>query len=126
MTCLHTLFGRTGLYTAFLGGARKPEAAGWPDDRLKRIAVAEFREMTGADAESLHVHRTGIPAWDRSWAALDGARLPDGISVCANWWSRPGITGRLLGARRESARLLAELGPGSSPIPSGGAPHGTR
>lgn len=108
VTCHHALFRRTGLYTAFLGGARRPDAAGWSDDRLKRTAVEEFRAMTGADAEPLHVHRTGIPAWDRSWDALDGARLPDGVSVCANWWTRPGITGRLLGARRESTRLTAE------------------
>lgn len=109
VTCLHALFRRTGLYTAFLGGAREPDAADWPDDRLKRVAVEEFRAMTGGDAEAVHVHRTGIPAWDRSWDALDGARLPDGVGVCANWWTRPGITGRLLGARRESARVLAEL-----------------
>lgn len=107
VTCQHALFGRDGLYTAFLGGAREPDAADWPDDRLKRVAVDEFREMTGADAEAIHVHRTGIPAWDTSWDALDGLALPDGISVCANWWTRPGITGRLLGARREAAKLVA-------------------
>lgn len=107
VTCLHGLFGRTGLYAAFLGGVRDPGAADWPDDRLKQVAVEEFREMTGGDAEALHVHRTGIPAWDRSWDALDGMRLPDRIRVCANWWTRPGITGRLLGARREAARLQA-------------------
>lgn len=110
VTSLHGLFGRTGLYAAFLGGVREPGAAEWPDARLRRVAVEEFREMTGGDAEAIHVHRTGIPAWDGSWEAMDTARLPDGISVCANWWTRPGITGRLLGARREAARLLAEAG----------------
>ena len=107
VTCQHALFGRDRLYTAFLGGAREPSAADWPDDRLMETAVEEFREMTGHDAEAIHVHRTGIPAWDTSWDALDGLELPDGISVCANWWARPGITGRLMGARREAAKLVA-------------------
>ena len=106
VTSQHDLFGRSGLYTAFLGGARQPDAAEWADDRLKEVAVTEFREMTGADAEPIHVNRTGIPAWDRSWSALDDAALPDGVAVCANWWNRPGITGRLVGARREATRLL--------------------
>lgn len=110
VTSLHSLFGRTGLYAAFLGGVREPGAAAWPDERLARVAVEEFREMTGGVAEAIHVHRTGIPAWDRSWDAMDGAVLPEGISVCANWWTRPGITGRLLAARREAARLQADRG----------------
>jgi oxygen-dependent protoporphyrinogen oxidase len=110
VTSLHGLFGRTGLYAAFLGGVREPGAAEWQDDRLRRVAVEEFREMTGGDAEAIHVHRTGIPAWDGSWEAMDGAALPEGISVCANWWARPGITGRLLGARREAARLREAIG----------------
>ena len=107
VTCQHALFGRDRLYTAFLGGAREPDAADWPDDKLQWVAVDEFREMTGAKAEAVHVHRTGIPAWDTSWDALDGLELPDGVSVCANWWTRPGITGRLIGARREAAKLVA-------------------
>ena len=107
VTCQEALFGRARLYTAFLGGARRPDAADWSDDRLMTTAVDEFREMTGAHAEAVHVHCTEMPAWDTSWDVIDDLRLPDGISACANWFSRPGITGRLLGARREAARLVA-------------------
>ena len=107
VTWNHAMFGRDGVYTAFLGGAKRRDLPGRPDAELKALAVSEFREMTGEDARAIHLSRTWIPAWDRTWDALEGLDLPEGISVCANWEARPGITGRLADAKRLAARLTA-------------------
>jgi len=98
-------FGRTGLYTAFLGGAQNPELAAAPDDVLARTAEAEFERVTGHGARALHVTRTRVPAWDASWAALDGAAPPPGVHLAASYESRPGIPGRLARARELADRL---------------------
>ena len=108
VTFNHALFGREGLYTAYLGGARSPEVQGWPDDAVADAAVDEFRQVTGCDSEVVSVARVAMPAWDLSWRALEGLRIPSGIEVAASWWSRPGIPGRLAEARR----LAGSLAPG--------------
>ena len=100
-----SLFGRTGVYTAYLGGAKRPDVVALPDEEIGRIAVREFRGITGYDARVLSVARERMPAWDRSWAALEGLSLPPGIHLAANWESRPGIPGRLAQAARLAERL---------------------
>lgn len=100
-----SLFGRHGVYTAYLGGAKAPEVVEWKDPELGEAAVDEFRRVTGYDARVLAVAREAMPAWDRSWRALAGLRLPDGLYLAANWESRPGIPGRLAQAKRLAARL---------------------
>lgn len=111
VTWNHAMFGRDGLYTAFLGGAERPDVPPRPDAELAALAAAEFREMTGHAARAVHVSRSWIPAWDRTWAALDGVALPEGIRVCASWAARPGITGRLV----DATRLAEELAPAGMP-----------
>jgi oxygen-dependent protoporphyrinogen oxidase len=103
-----SLFARTGVYTAFLGGARAPEVVSWSDDRIGETAAREFRAVTGYEAEVLSVSRQQMPAWDRSWAALRGISLPPGIHLAASWESRPGIPGRLAQAERLAERLARE------------------
>jgi oxygen-dependent protoporphyrinogen oxidase len=100
-----SLFGRDGVYTAFLGGARDPALADQPDDRIGDLAAREFRHVTGCNARVLHVSRPRIPAWDRSWCALEGLELPRGIHLAANYESRVGIPGRFARARQLAARL---------------------
>lgn len=107
VTCNHALFGRDGVYTAFLGGAKRPEVPALDDAALGALAVEDFREMAGADADVLHVHRTAMPAWDGTWAALDGLTLPAGITACANWFARAGIMGRIVDARTVADRLYS-------------------
>jgi protoporphyrinogen/coproporphyrinogen III oxidase len=102
-----SLFGRRGVYTVYLGGARAPEVVDWQDDRLTETAVREFRLATGYDAEPLAVERERMPAWDRSWEALQGMRVPDGLHIAANWESRPGMPGRLIQAKCLATRLAA-------------------
>lgn len=106
-----SLFGRRGVYTAYLGGAKDPQVVERPDDEVAEIAAREFRQVTGYEARPLAVARERMPAWDHSWAALEGLQLPAGIHLAANWESRPGIPGRLAQARR-MAGMLAEAPPG--------------
>jgi oxygen-dependent protoporphyrinogen oxidase len=100
-----SLFGREGVYTAYLGGAKNPAVVTEPDDRLGQLAADEFRRVTGWEARVLAVDRERMPAWDVSWRALEGLQLPPGIRIAANWMSRPGIPGRLAEARRLAERL---------------------
>lgn len=100
-----SLFGRTGVYTAYLGGAKRPEVVAWEDERIAEAAVREFREVTGHDAEPISVARERMPAWDLSWRALRGLTLPPGLHLASNWESRPGIPGRLAQAKRLAERL---------------------
>jgi len=106
VTFNHALFERTGVQTAFLGGARNPGIVDMPDEWIGEISCNEFRHVTGADAALLNIERARVPAWDASWAALGGLELPDGIRLAANYESRIGIPGRLGQARA----LAAELG----------------
>ena len=108
VTCNHALFGRQGVYTAFLGGATRRSVSELSDTELGRLAAEEFEEITGAESQPLAVHWTKMPAWDSTWDSLERLRLPKDISVCANWRGRPGITGRLGEAAELAGRLAAE------------------
>lgn len=99
------LFGRRNLYTAYLGGARNPEVESMDDDELARTAVRNFEATTGYEARVLSVAREHMPAWDTSWEGLYDIELPAGLHVAGNWWSRPGLPGRLA----EATRLATEL-----------------
>jgi protoporphyrinogen/coproporphyrinogen III oxidase len=114
----HAMFGRRDLYTAFLGGARRPLRTDLPDATLATIAANDFSDITGVAARPIHTHRTRMPAWDASWDRLDGMALDPRIAVCANWWGRPGITGRLVAAERVAARLAAAQGASPRLIPA--------
>lgn len=106
-----SLFGRTNLYTAYLGGARHPEVAGMGQGALAARAVEEFRLCTGYDARPLAVEHERMPAWDVTWSALEGLSLPSGLHVAANWWSRPGLPGRLAEAERLAGTLAGRPAP---------------
>lgn len=105
-----SLFGRQNLYTAYLGGARHAEVVEMSEDALAARAVAEFRVCTGYDARPLSVRRERMPAWDVTWEAVEGLTLPAGLHLAANWWSRPGLPGRLAEAER-TARALTGAAP---------------
>lgn len=106
VTFNHSLFGRDRVYTAYLGGARNPGFVKLPDLRIGAIAAAEFELVTGAEAEVLHVARVRMPAWDRSWDALQAVQLPPRVHLAANYESRAGVPGRLARAK-ELAESLA-------------------
>jgi protoporphyrinogen/coproporphyrinogen III oxidase len=106
-----SLFGRTGVYTVYLGGAKSPEVVGWPDERIVETAIREFHEATGFRSEALALEREAMPAWDRSWSALEEmGPLPEGLVIAANWESRPGIPGRIAQTLRLAKRLAGGAG----------------
>ncbi|NHN60267.1 MULTISPECIES: protoporphyrinogen oxidase [Halorussus] len=106
-----SMLDRDGVYTCYLGGSRNPGLVERSDDRLASVAAAEFEEITGASARPLSVHRLrrGMPAYDRSWAALDRVSTPEGIRLATNYTARAGIPGRVREAKR-MAEELAERG----------------
>jgi len=113
-----SLFGRDGVYTAYLGGAWHAQIVDESDEILGEIARREFETVTGAKARVLCVTRVRMPAYDRSWGALDGLTLPAGLRLCANYESRPGIGGRLRRAAELANELAAEPAsePASEPV----------
>jgi protoporphyrinogen/coproporphyrinogen III oxidase len=108
-----SLFGRKGVYTAYLGGAKNPWVAQESEERVSRIAIDEFRVATGCDARTLSVAQECMPAWDRSWAAIQTMELPPNLHLHANWQARPGIPGRLIMAQRLADRLAVGRGTSS-------------
>jgi len=109
VTCNHSLFGRKGLYTAFLGGMKNPQLVESSDEEIASIATSEFEKITGSKAVSLGVSRTQIPAWDLSWKDHNKAQLPEGLFVCSNYAGRPGIQGRIQQATLLSKKLRSLL-----------------
>ena len=103
-----SLFGRPGLYTAYLGGMKNPALCDWDDGRIAQIARKEFEVATGYRAEAVHVSRTRMPAWDETWDALDGVEWPPDLHICSNYTARPGISGRIAEAKRLAATLATE------------------
>jgi oxygen-dependent protoporphyrinogen oxidase len=105
VTFNHSLFGRRRLYTAFLGGAHDPALGAADDAEVGAIAARELESVLGVRASVVQVARARVPAWDDSWHALDGLRLPDGLHIAANYESRIGIPGRLARAAALAASL---------------------
>jgi len=89
----------------YLGGMADPELPSAPDEELADIAVAEFEALAGIPGRPLHVHRTRMPAWDRSWRGMDELALPPNVHLLTNYSGRPGILGRMAAARRLAEEL---------------------
>jgi oxygen-dependent protoporphyrinogen oxidase len=103
-----SLLDRDGVYTCYLGGSRNPELVDWSDDELASIAADEFGEITGHSARRLSVRRLrrGMPAYDRSWSALDGVSTPEGVHLRTNYTARAGIPGRIREAKATAEALV--------------------
>jgi oxygen-dependent protoporphyrinogen oxidase len=104
-----SLLDRDGIYTCYLGGSRSPRLVEWSDRRLETAAVSEFEEITGHSARALSVHRLelGMPAYDRSWSALDRVSMPEGVRLCTNYTARAGIPGRIREAKQVAEEIAA-------------------
>jgi len=102
-----SLFGRDGVYTAFLGGMNDPAVLDLPEDELGGLAAREFERVMGADADVLHVEKwpDAFPAYDESWHALERVRLPESVSLATNYTARMGIPARVREARRLARRV---------------------
>lgn len=112
-----SLFGRRGVYTAYLGGMGREEDLERGDEWLGERAAREFERVTGVDAEPLSVHRTRVPAHDESWRFLSEAleAVPPGVHLCSNYASQAGIPSRIREGRRLAADLDRELNGGKGP-----------
>lgn len=113
-----SLFARENVYTAYLGGALRPDIERLSTSALAEVAVREFRDTTGYRAEPLAAEHEWVPAWDLSWRGLSGITLPDGVTVAGSWWSRPGLPGRLGEAARVAAELTRTTGRGGTNAPN--------
>lgn len=98
---------RDRVFTCYVDPLSYPAMSEVDDAELGEVAAAEFERMTGAPAEPIHVHRwdPGMPAYDRSWTAMDDLDCPPGIHLCTNFTDRPGIPGRIRQANRIAERL---------------------
>lgn len=116
VTWNYSLFDREELSTAYLGGAIRAEVAGADDEAVARRAAEEYTRITGAPARPIHVHRTRMPAFDRSWRALrkldEGGDLPECVHLCASYQIRPGIPGRIRQATALADRIAGGEGLG--------------
>ena len=110
-----SLFGRESLCTAYLGGGLDPEVANWDSRRLGSTAAAEYEGIHGAAASPICTARPRLPAYDDSWAALDGLGLPRGITLAAGYTGRLGISSRIAEAEAVAQRLARPAAPGSTP-----------
>lgn len=107
MTWNASMLGRDDVYTAYLGGSRDESVLERDDEEFGAIAAREFESLLGAEASVLNVHRwePGMPAYDRSWAALDRLDPPADIEFVTNYTDRAGIIGRLTDASAAARRL---------------------
>ncbi|MEX2467244.1 MAG: FAD-dependent oxidoreductase [Gemmatimonadota bacterium] len=112
-----SLFERRNLYTVYLGGALRPDVAELSAEGLAEVAVDEFRATTGFEGRPLATEHEWVPAWDISWRGLAEVSLPEGLRVAGNWWSRPGLPGRLAEAERIASALAGDeaFQPSSAP-----------
>lgn len=98
---------REDLFTCYVDPDSDPGMPDRSDVALESLAANAFEELTGAVARPIHSHRwePGMPAYDRSWTALDEMAPPDGIHFCSNFVGRPGIPGRIRNAKRLATEL---------------------
>jgi oxygen-dependent protoporphyrinogen oxidase len=110
MTWNASMLDRDDVYTAYLGSDRDDGLLERDDEEIGAIAAREFETLLGADATVLNVHRwePGMPAYDRSWSALDRLDPPVDIEFVTNYTDRAGIIGRITDAKG-AAKRLAEM-----------------
>lgn len=111
MTWNASMLDRDGVYTSYMGSRRNPDLVEQSDEEIGEIAVEEFEDITGAKAEVLNIHRwePGMPAYDRSWAAMEDMHPPEGMEFVTNYTERAGIIGRVGDARETAAKIAKYL-----------------
>lgn len=105
-----SFLGRDRLFTCYVDAGSYPDVCEASDADLEAAAAGAFEQITGASATPIYVHRwdPGMPAYDRSWTALDDLEVPDGLHLCTNFTERAGLPGRI----RHATRLADELSAG--------------
>ena len=100
---------REGVFTCYVDPNSDPEMESRTDDDLGAMAAEAFETLTGSEATLIGVHRwePGMPAYDRSWTAMDDLSTPDGMHLCTNYVDRAGIPGRIRSAKRVVKTILS-------------------
>ncbi|MFB6132403.1 MAG: protoporphyrinogen oxidase [Halanaeroarchaeum sp.] len=104
-----SMLDRDRVFTAYVGSGDEAFLSR-DESEIGARAADEFETVTGspADVLSVDVLRPGMPAYDRSWTALDGLSVPDGIHLCTNFTSRAGIVGRIADGRSTVDSIVEE------------------
>jgi len=104
-----SLFDRQDLYTAYLGGARHPDLGSMAKDEMAAMAEREFERCTGFSARAIAVEHERMPAWDVTWRGLHDIQVPERLHLAGNWWSRPGLPGRVAEASEIASRVARSV-----------------
>ena len=101
---------REGVFTCYVDPNSDPAMANRTDDELGEVAAEAFETLTDSEATPIGVHRwePGMPAYDRSWTAMDELSTPDGMHLCTNYVGRAGIPGRIRSATGVAKTILGE------------------
>ena len=101
---------REGVFTCYVDPNSDPEMPNRTDDELGEVAAEAFETLTGSEATPIGVHRwePGMPAYDRSWRAMDELSTPAGMHLCTNYVGRAGIPGRIRSAKGVARTVLGE------------------
>ena len=110
------------LLTSYLGGARRPEAADWDDERSVSNVLSVLEPLLGLRGalEMIRVdrHRRGLPLYHGAYRsrmrAIDErvARLP-GLCLAANYRDGVSVRDRIVCGHAIARRVCAALGHGS-------------
>jgi oxygen-dependent protoporphyrinogen oxidase len=111
MTWNASMLDRDGVYTSYMGSSRNADLVEQSDEEIGQLAAEEFEAITGSEAEVLNIHRwiPGMPAYDRSWRAMEDLHPPEGIEFVTNYTERAGIIGRVGDAREAAGRIAESL-----------------
>lgn len=103
----HSMLDREGIYTSYIGSAN-PQFLDADPAVIGRRAADEFEQITGAEATVLDVTivRPGMPAYDRSWTALEDVSLPDDVAICSAFTARAGVVGRISDGKRIASAIV--------------------
>ena len=107
MTWNSSFLGRDGLFTCYVDPGSYPGLLETSEETLASDIAREFEAMLGAHASPIDVHliEPGMPAYDRSWKAVDELNPPAGVHFCTAFTERPGIPGRLRHASRIGGKI---------------------
>ena len=110
MTWNSSFLDRDGLFTCYVDPGSYPGLLEVSDGTLGAEIAQEFEAVVGTPATPIDVHliEPGMPAYDRSFKALDELNPPEGIHFCTAFTERPGIPGRL----RHAARIAEHIAEG--------------
>jgi len=119
---MSTLFGERAppgkvLLTSYLGGARRPEAVEWSNERLIGESLAALRPLLNAHADPemvrIHRHHQGLPLYYGAYPALvreiaTTTRRHPGLHLEANYLGGVSVRDRIARGRTLAKRILAQ------------------